>query len=141
MVDKVVLAAKIAAVRDAVGRVRAVLPGDLETFTADRTTREVVVFNLFVALQECLALATHWLADDGLHVPNSYRDVFLRLGERAVIAPDLAARLAAASGFRNLVAHQYGSLDWRRVYAFADQRAGDLLDFCDDLVILARASE
>lgn len=141
MVDKVVLAAKVAAVRDAVGRVRAVLPGQVQDFTADRTTREVVVFNLFVALQECLALATHWLADDGLHVPNNYRDVFLYLGERAVIDADLAARLAAASGFRNLVAHQYGSLDWRRVYAFADERVGDLLDFCDDLVRHADSGE
>jgi uncharacterized protein YutE (UPF0331/DUF86 family) len=31
--------------------------------------------------------------------------VFRRLGEREVITQDLAARLAAASGFRNLVAH------------------------------------
>jgi hypothetical protein len=31
--------------------------------------REVVILNLFVALQECLSLAAHWLADAGLDVP------------------------------------------------------------------------
>lgn len=133
MVDKVLLASKIAAIRDAVARIRAVLPADLDTFLADRTTREVVVLNLFVSLQECLSLATHWLADEGLSVPESYGDVLRTLGERGVIQPDLAATLAAASGFRNLVAHRYGALDWKRVYAIAADELDDLLAFCDAL--------
>ena len=65
MVDRALLAAKIAAVRDATDRVRAVLPASVEAFTADRTTREVVTLNLLVAIQDCLDLATHWLADAG----------------------------------------------------------------------------
>lgn len=133
MVDEGLLAAKIAAVRDACARIRSVLPQEPGVFLADRTIREIVVLNLFVALQECLSLATHWLADAGLDVPPTYGDVFRRLAERGIIPPDLAARLAAASGFRNLVAHQYGALDWTRVFAIASQQLGDLLAFCDEL--------
>jgi hypothetical protein len=55
MVDKAVLAAKVASVRDAVERIRAVLPESAAAFETDRTAREVVVLNLFVALQEYLA--------------------------------------------------------------------------------------
>ena len=139
MVDRALLAAKVAAVRDAVARVRAILPPDVERFQADRTAREVVVLNLFVALQECLSLATHWLADEGWSVPENYRDVFQSLGERDVMPRELAARLAAASGFRNLVAHQYGVLDWRRVHEIASVHVDDLLLFCEALA--ARASE
>ncbi len=133
MVDNALVAAKIAAVRDAVARIRSVLPADAEVFAADRTAREVVVLNLFVALQECVSLATHWLADQGLDVPQSYADVFRRLGERQVISPELARRLAAASGFRNLVAHRYGALDWGRVHAISSERLDDLLGFCAEL--------
>ena len=133
MVDKALVASKIAAVRDAVTRIRAVLPPDVETFISDRTAREVTVLNIFVALQDCLSLAAHWLADLGLDVPESYADVFRRLGERGVVPADLAGRLAAASGFRNLVAHQYALLDWARVHAIASERLDDLLQFCDHL--------
>lgn len=49
MVDKTVVAAKVAAVRDAVTRVRAVLPADRAVFLADRAKREIVILNLFVA--------------------------------------------------------------------------------------------
>jgi len=90
-----------------------------------------VVLNLFVALQECVALAAHWLSDSGLDVPESYRDVFLALGSRDALPEALARRLAAAAGFRNLVAHQYGVLDAHRVHAIASGDLQDLLTFCD----------
>lgn len=138
MVDKTLLASKIAAIRDAAARVREVIPADREAFAADRTAREVVLLNLFVAIQECMSLATHWLADEGLDVPPTYADVFRRLGERTVITQDLATRLAAASGFRNLVAHHYGALDWARVYDIAAEGLGDLLSFCDALAARVR---
>ena len=50
MVDNALLAARIAAIRDAVSRIRSVLPPDSASFQADRTAREVVILNLFVAL-------------------------------------------------------------------------------------------
>ena len=88
MVDKAVAARKIAVVRDAVQRIRNVLPPDdgLET---DRTVREVVVLNLFVALQECLAVATHWIAEAGWAVPDAgSRGSGLRAGGEGRLASD-----------------------------------------------------
>ena len=137
MVDKTLLAVKIAAIRDAAERIRTTLPPRADAFQADRTAREVVVLNLFVGLQECLSLATHWLADEGLDVPSTYGDVFRTLGEREIISHPLAARLAAASGFRNLIAHQYGVLDWVRVHHIARDSLDDLLSFCDQLAARA----
>jgi uncharacterized protein YutE (UPF0331/DUF86 family) len=139
MVDRQVLAEKIASVREAVARIREVLPAERDAFLADRTVREVVILNLFVALQDCMSLAAHWLSDAGLDVPQSYAQVFQRLGERGILAPDLAERLAAASGLRNLVAHRYGVLDWSRVHEIASTRLDDLLAFCEALA--RRASE
>ncbi len=139
MVDRAVLADKIAAVRDAVARVRTVLPASSAVLAADRTLREVVVMNLFVALQECLSLAAHWLSDAGLDVPESYAQVFVQLGERGVISTSLAGRLAAAAGLRNLIAHRYGVLDWARVHEIASTRLDDLLDFCEALARRASA--
>jgi uncharacterized protein YutE (UPF0331/DUF86 family) len=63
----------------------------------------------------------------------------LALGEQAVVSPELAARLAAASGLRNLVAHQYGVLDWNRIYEVASLRLDDLLEFCESLSRAASA--
>lgn len=129
MVDRAIVAARVAAIRDAVERIRSVLPKDQEAFAADRTAREVVILNLFVALQDVLSLATHCLADAGASVPQSYGDVFRLLGQRAVVSGELANRLAAASGLRNLIAHQYGVIDWGRIHEIAGSHLDDLLAF------------
>jgi uncharacterized protein YutE (UPF0331/DUF86 family) len=133
VVDSALVAAKIAAVADATARIRAVLPPAAEAFVADRTLREVVTLNLFVAIQACLDLATHWVADAGWKIPETYADAFMSLADHGVIPSTLAARLAAAAAFCNLVAHQYGVLDARRVYALATSDLGDLDAFCATL--------
>lgn len=140
MVDSAVLARKLAAIRDAVGRVRDVLPDSVETFRSDRTAREVVTLNLFLALQESIALATHWLADAGWDVPHSYGEVFTVLADRGVLERELALRLRAAAGLRNLIAHQYGIVDVDRIFAIASNDLGDLLAFCQQLAQRADAA-
>ena len=139
MVDKAVLAGKLAAIRDAVIRVREVIPASAEAFRQDRTAREVVTLNLFIALQETIALAAHWVADQGWSVPQSHGEVFTVLGERNVIDDDLARRLCAAAGLRNLIAHQYGVLDTDRIFAIASSDLDDLHVFCQQ--IATRAEE
>ena len=133
MIDRTILARQVAAVHDATERIREVLPARREAFAADRTAREIVTLNLFVAIQECLSLATHWLADAGWEVPATYADVFRALAERDVLEHDLAVRMAAAAGLRNLIAHRYGALDWALVHDVASNHVEDLLRFCDAL--------
>ena len=127
MVDRPLYAGRVAAIRDALARIHAMLPASVEAFLADRTAREVVVLNLFVAIQAALDLASHWLADEGWEVPQRYGDIFMALAEHGVISRSLAERLSEASGFRNLIAHQYGAVDWARVHAMAS--SADLDDF------------
>jgi uncharacterized protein YutE (UPF0331/DUF86 family) len=133
VVDKAIIAAKAAAVADATARIRAVLPTDADAFIRDRTVREVAVLNLFVAIQNCLDLATHWVAEAGWAMPGTYADAFAALADHGVIPHELARRLAVAAAFRNLVAHQYGVLDWRRVHALAASELSALDTFCGAL--------
>jgi uncharacterized protein YutE (UPF0331/DUF86 family) len=138
VVDKALLAAKIAAVRDATARIRGVLPASSSAFVEDRTTREVVILNLFVAIQTCLDLASHWLADAGWDVPATYGELFTALAEHGVLDRGLAARLATATGLRNLIAHQYGVVDWNRIYDVAVTDVSDLDAFCATLAARAQ---
>ena len=107
--------------------------------------KAVLAHNLFLALQEAISLAAHWLADDGVAVPHSYGDVFAALGRAGVIDGvidgALADRLRAAAGLRNLVAHQYGILDSRRVFVVARDEIEDLLAFCQQLSVRTDTAE
>ena len=139
MVDRSLVARHIAAVRDAVARIRSVLPPSRDPFEEDRTSREVVILNVFVAVQTCLDLAAHWLADEGWEVPQRYGEIFIALADHGVIPRPLALRLVGAAGLRNLVAHQYGVVDWARIYqTAAAPDLDDLEGFCATLAAKLR---
>ena len=133
MIERPVVARGIAAVHDAAARIRETLPAEPGDLAADRTKREVVVLNLFVAIRECLSLATHWLADAGRRVPATYAEVFRALAEHGFMDPGLASRMAATAGLRNLIAHRYGELDWERVHEIGSHHLSDLIEFCESL--------
>jgi uncharacterized protein YutE (UPF0331/DUF86 family) len=104
VVDRALLAVRIASVRDATARIRSTLSPSADAFLADRTAREVVLLDLFLAIQTCVDLGAHWLADEGWVVPGSYADIFRALADHEIIERRLSLRLSSASGFRNLVA-------------------------------------
>ena len=96
-----------------------------------------MTLNLFVALQECLSPATHRLASQGWEAPATYARTFQVLAEHDVLDHELASRMAAAAGLRNLIAHRYAELDWALLHDVASNHIEDLLRFCDVLAAAA----
>lgn len=66
MVDRDLLAARLAELTGRVARVRARRTADAASLAADRDAMELVAFNLMLAVQAGLDVATHVIADRGL---------------------------------------------------------------------------
>jgi uncharacterized protein YutE (UPF0331/DUF86 family) len=81
-----------------------------------RDTQHMVLRALYVVTQAALDLAMHLGADMGLPPAATYQDAFRRLSEAGMLDGDLAERLAAWAGFRNVLAHFYSAVDYDRVY-------------------------
>ena len=64
-----------------------------------------------LALQECIDLAAHWVADAGWGVPDDAGSTFDVLADRGVIDRAIADRLREGVGLRNRIAHGYALLD------------------------------
>lgn len=73
MVDEHLIAQRLAAIRDHVARIDSCLPSEREQFLTDRNSQEIVSFNLFLAFQDALALASHVIADRNLELPTTAR--------------------------------------------------------------------
>jgi uncharacterized protein YutE (UPF0331/DUF86 family) len=82
----------------------------------DRDTQHMVLHALYVGTQAAVDLAMHVGADAGLPQASSYQESFRRLAEAGRLDRDLADRLAAWAGFRNVLAHFYASVDYDRVF-------------------------
>lgn len=91
---------------------------------------------LFVtALEGCIDAAQHVCASEGWGPPETNADAVRLLGRHAVVRPDVAERIAAAVGFRNVLVHGYAEVDDRRVMENL-QRLEDVHAYVDDLAHL-----
>ena len=109
-----------------------------DTFAADTQGRDLAAFYLLLAIQECIDLAAHWVADAGWTPPDDAASTFDVLADRGIIDRDLAGGLRAAAGLRNRIAHGYALLDHARIYSESREGLDTLRSF---LATIATAVE
>jgi len=95
----------------------------------DWRTWALVERHLHLVLECAIDVGEMAIAAQGGPRPEENRDVFRILGDRKVLPTDLAVRLVRAAGLRNLLVHQYGTLDREKVRAALVDGLPDLDDF------------
>lgn len=85
-------------------------------FDQDPYLRDIVERNLEVAAQCCLDICHRIISLEKFKKPRDYYESVLFMGELGVLSPEFARKLAPIAGFRNILAHEYLSIDWDIVY-------------------------
>lgn len=84
------------------------------------------VKHLFItAIEGCIDVAQHIASAERWEAPDSNGEAIRLLARHDVIDPELAASVAAAVGFRNVLVHRYIEVDDTRVLDALDE-LGDL---------------
>jgi uncharacterized protein YutE (UPF0331/DUF86 family) len=96
---------------------------------ADATLRAAVERWMQVAIEACIGLAYHVIAERGWTPPDTSRGSFETLAAHDLISPELAARLGMAAGMRNILVHEYAEVDLDVIAAVVREGLGDLRTF------------
>jgi uncharacterized protein YutE (UPF0331/DUF86 family) len=96
---------------------------------ADEDLCNAVLMDLQQAIQACIDLAAHACVDDRLGAPATSADAFALLARHGVIDETLARRLTGAAGLRNLIVHQYTTIDLERMVQVIGNDLDDLRRF------------
>ncbi len=95
----------------------------------ERRDRDLGAFYLFLAIQECIDLATHWVADAGWPVPDDAGASFDLLADRGVLDRGVAEGMRGSVGLRNRIGHGYAAIDHERIGRELGQGAQTLRAF------------
>ena len=133
MVNPEVVATRLAKLRDYLILLRKLQRYSYKRFSADPFIRGSVERYLHLAIECCLDLGNHLIADKGLRRAQDYREVFLILGEARLLPPRFAKRIAPMGGFRNILVHDYLRVDPRKVYEVLKKHLSDLERFAKEL--------
>jgi uncharacterized protein YutE (UPF0331/DUF86 family) len=138
MVNRDLLAAKLAELSDRVARVRSHARATAAELAVDRDALDLVAFNLMLAVQTCADVASPLIADEAWPVASTLGDGFQRLHEHGVLTRATADALGRAVGLRNVVAYGYGGIDVARVHAAATHGVEDLDGFAREVALWAK---
>ena len=129
MVDKDLIMAKAGAIKRHCKRISDKSNVDIEMFKSDLDRQESVLFNLQMAIQNCIDIAAHIVSEEGYGVPGSSNEMFYMLEENGLLEPTLTEKMVKAVGMRNLIVHEYGTIDLDHIYHVSQKNISDLYDF------------
>ena len=134
--DREVIELKLESLRRCLQRVAEKCPSDPDTLGRDPDLQDIVTLNLSRAVQLCVDLGAHLIADMDVLPPDTMGQTFDALAHAGVIPEPLGQQLKKAVGFRNIAVHHYEEIDWAIVHGIAMHHLGDFSEFAK--VIAAR---
>jgi len=129
LVDKDLLLAKASSVRRHLKRVKEKSKVDLKAFLSDVDRQEIVMFNLQMAIQNCIDIAAHIISEEGLGIPDSISEMFYLLQENGYLDNLLTEKMVKAAGFRNLIVHEYAKIEVKQVFDISQKDIKDLNEY------------
>ena len=129
MVDRDIILAKASSVKRHLSRIIEKRNTDLQTFLQDIDRQEIILFNLQMAIQNCIDIAAHIISEEGFGVPGSTSEMFYLLEENGYIDSALTEKMVKAVGFRNLIVHEYGKIELKQVFEVAQEDIKDLNEY------------
>ena len=133
--DREVIEQKLESLRYCLRRIESRCPPDAQTLAADADLQDIVALNLSRAVQVCVDIGAHVVAEMQVPPPDTMGQTFDLLAQSGVLTMALAARMKKAVGFRNIAVHSYEAIDWRIVHSIASKHLVDFADFAKAIAI------
>jgi uncharacterized protein YutE (UPF0331/DUF86 family) len=132
--DRFLIEEKLEALRHCVQRLRNKCPEQAERLIQDEDLQDIIAINLARAVQLCVDIAVHIIAETDEHAPNTMAEAFEALHRLGVLSPTTAGKMKQAVGFRNIAVHSYEKIDWEIVQSICTHRLEDFREFSHSIV-------
>ena len=123
------LSAKLDALQMYRAELRELQPANFEAYEQDKMLRRYAERLLHMTIDACIQIGIEVLTAESLRTPENYHDVFIALGERAILTPPLVHSMTMLVELRNLLVYEYDVMDHMMVYSVLKRRLDDLAEF------------
>ena len=100
----------------------------------DYTKQDSIILNIQRACEACIDLAMHIVAQERLGLPQTSRDAFDMLESSSIIDEEIAKRLKAMVGFRNIAVHDYQTINLTILEKIVEKHLEDFTDFTKQIL-------
>jgi uncharacterized protein YutE (UPF0331/DUF86 family) len=129
MVDRDLILRKLADLDLYLGQVSEYRAISADEYRRDWKTQRIVERTLQMAIEVCVDVANHVIADRGLRVPATYSEAFDVLAEAGLLPGPQREAMVRIVGFRNVLVHEYARVDAEIVVRILREHLEDLARF------------
>lgn len=129
MVDRDLLLRKLADLEQYLDQVSEYRDITVERYRGDWKTQRIVERTLQMAIEVCVDVVNHVIADRGLRVPATYAEAFEVLGEAGLLDSAEQDAMIRMTKFRNVIVHDYARVDPAIVVRILRDHLEDLARF------------
>ncbi len=134
MVDRALILRKLAQLEEYLKQVGEFSSISVEEYAGDWKTQRIVERTLQMMIETCTDIANHIISDEGLRAPDSYSDTFKVLFENRIIDEKLFDTMSKMAKFRNIIVHQYDTIDATIVVTILKKHLKDFMLFKDAVI-------
>ena len=134
--DKDIIKSKMESLIRCINRIKDKKPESVEILKKDLDIQDIISINIERAVQLCVDIGSHVLADYSIPTPKTMSNVFIVLAQNKIIDDNLANKLAKAVGFRNIAVHSYQTINWETVFQIITTELEDFKQFIKEIMKL-----
>lgn len=129
-----VLNQKIESLRNCIERIESKKPFTAEDLRKNFDLQDIISINLERAVQTCVDIASHLLAENNGPTPVTMAQSFTLLADRKIISDEVSLALVKSVGLRNLLVHEYSKIDWNIVAKVANDHLDTFRNFAREIL-------
>lgn len=129
-----VLHQKIESLRNCIERIESKKPFTAEDLRKNFDLQDIISINLERAVQTCVNLASHLLAENNGPTPVTMAQSFTLLADKKIISEEVSSALVKSVGLRNLLVHEYSKIDWEIVARVANEHLDTFRNFAREIL-------
>lgn len=139
MVNAALIENKLAQLAEYLLDLKEVKDIELQQFKFDKKTQRYIERTLHLAIECCLDIGNHIIADQNLREPNDKKDIFAVLEENNLISAEVLPNLLKMTQFRNILVHDYAKIDPAIIYKILQEELDDFQRFIVDINKMLKA--
>ncbi|HAA88999.1 MAG TPA: DUF86 domain-containing protein [Peptococcaceae bacterium] len=126
MIDKKVLEEKLKLLTEYISDLEEQKNISLEKLKENKIHRRYIERTLHLAVEACLDIGNHIIAELRLREPEDYKDIMTVLCEAGYLPPERLDNFKKMAQFRNVIVHDYARVDPEILYQILQKNIDDL---------------
>ncbi|HSH36699.1 MULTISPECIES: type VII toxin-antitoxin system HepT family RNase toxin [Tissierellales] len=129
MVDVEVIKQRLNQLSTSINKIERFKEISLEEFLKDDIIQDVVEYNLFIAINMMIDIATHIVVDNNMGSPETLGEAFNILNKEKYLNDEETKVYRNMVGLRNILSHEYINIDKKIIYSILKNNLIDIKKF------------